>query len=86
MLALTASAGTGQNLVADGGFASDFNAWHHDLVASGSSTWSSQDAAGSASSGSALLMSTHPTVYGATVDNTTNDPSAQWMPYLSATT
>ena len=40
LLVLTASAGKGQNLVADGVFASSLEAWHHDIVAGGSSAWS----------------------------------------------
>ncbi|HEY1249765.1 MAG TPA: hypothetical protein VGH97_01165 [Thermoanaerobaculia bacterium] len=47
-----------QNLVADGGFATSLEAWHHDPNDDGSSAWSADDASGSASSGSALLQST----------------------------
>jgi hypothetical protein len=47
-----------QNLVADGGFASSLEAWHHDPNPDGTSAWSAVDANGSATSGSALLIST----------------------------
>jgi len=50
-----------QNLVADGGFAAGLEAWHHDPNDNGTSAWSSDDASGSPSSGSALLTSTHAT-------------------------
>ncbi len=56
-LALSAGA-LGQNLVADGGFASSLEAWHHDANPDGSSAWSAEDSGGSASSGSARLAST----------------------------
>jgi hypothetical protein len=60
-LGLSAGAGLGQNLVAGGDFASDLEAWHHDPNPDGTSAWSALDAAGSASSGSALLTSTNAT-------------------------
>jgi hypothetical protein len=74
-----------QNLVSDGGFAADLNAWHHDPNDDGTSAWSSVDANGSAASGSVLLTSTHaingvlvklmeqcvPVVAGATYDLST---------------
>jgi hypothetical protein len=56
-----ASALLAQNLVSDGGFATSLDAWHHDPNDNGTSAWSDQDASGSASSGSALLTSTHAT-------------------------
>jgi hypothetical protein len=48
----------GQNLVTGGDFATSLEAWHHDPNTRGTSAWSSQDAAGSPSSGSAQLVST----------------------------
>jgi hypothetical protein len=48
----------GQNLVADGGFATALEAWHHDPNTNGSSAWSASDASGAANSGSARLSST----------------------------
>ena len=58
LLTFAAAAALAQNLVADGGFASSLEAWHHDIVDAGASAWSSQDSAGSPSSGSASLTST----------------------------
>ena len=55
---LSGAAVSAQNLVADGGFASSLEAWHHDPDPDGSSAWSADDANGSSSSGSALLSST----------------------------
>jgi hypothetical protein len=58
-LALSSGAAvSAQNLVADGGFASSLEAWHHDPNSDGNSAWSPDDANGSPSSGSALLSST----------------------------
>jgi hypothetical protein len=58
LLVLAAASGPAQNLVAGGTFDADLEAWHHDPNPDGTSAWSSLDAAGSPSSGSALLTST----------------------------
>ena len=58
LLVLAASAGQAQNLVAGGTFDANLEAWHHDPNPDGTSAWSSLDAGGSPSSGSALLTST----------------------------
>jgi hypothetical protein len=58
LVVLAASVGLGQNLVAGGTFDANLEAWHHDPNPDGTSAWSTLDAAGSPSSGSALLTST----------------------------
>jgi hypothetical protein len=58
---LAASAATAQNLVAGGTFEENLEAFHHDPNPDGTSAWSSLDAAGSPSSGSAFLTSTNGT-------------------------
>ena len=61
VLVLAASAGLGQNLVPGGTFDTSLEAFHHDPNPDGTSAWSALDAAGSPSSGSALLTSTNAT-------------------------
>jgi hypothetical protein len=82
---LVASIGRAQNLVSGGTFDTSLEAFHHDPSSNGTSAWSSLDAAGSPTSGSALLTSTNATAGAPVTLLTTCVPVAAGQQYtLSA--
>ncbi len=82
---LAASMGRAQNLVPGGTFDVSLEAFHHDPSPNGTSAWSSLDAAGSPTSGSALLASTNATAGAPVTLLTTCVPVAAGQQYtLSA--
>ena len=85
LLVLAASLGSAQNLVPGGTFDTSLEAFHHDPNPDGTSAWSSLDAAGSPTSGSALLTSTNVSGGSAVALLTTCVPVAAGQEYtLSA--
>ena len=83
-LIIAASAGLAQNLIPGGTFDTSLEAFHHDPSPDGTSAWSSLDAAGSPTSGSALLTSTNATGGAPVTLLTTCVPVAAGQQYILA--